>query len=120
MKYVTLENGIGQGIVVVFDNECIHAFMASAAMKSRPDFALRSAGLYTIRNSQVTITGASESLGLGPMEGDEEILRLRVIEGLSSLQVNNLKMYATIQGIPFEDALSHFKNMKKGHQESGD
>jgi hypothetical protein len=61
----------------------------------------------------------SDSLGFGPGEIDEVVLRLFLEEGMAGGGLSNLIAYAGIKGIPLDDAVGQAVVALKARQEAG-
>jgi len=83
MKYIMIEKN-GERFPILFPNDLVHSEVTSSEGK------VVSAGFCHITDDDVQVSDESSvSLGIGPAFGDEVVISLRMIKGLTSLDIAN-------------------------------
>ena len=91
MKYVIGVHNVTEHVAVAaFAEEIVHLHIAAAMKMS--GFHPVSAGFYEYEDGVPMVIGdmRSESMGLGPKPGDDRILKLALVDGLTGLGLANM------------------------------
>lgn len=101
MKYIVGQNRITEGYhICVFDERLVHLPLAHAMRASIPGLDILSAG-FVYKEPQsgdwiVPMDVKSESLNMGPQEGDVILLNLFLGQGLCGLDLSNMLSYLAL------------------------